>query len=1022
MSQPRFEILRPERSAHASIRGYLYQVCLGVKRWLQLDPGQVLLCEGDEDLDRLLLDASGISIHEQVKALTGAVNIRDRVVFETLRNFALTYVARREHGDRRRFLFTTTAELRPQRTGDLEVDVLQQWTNLPDRPKVIEAVRKMFLDSAASPNAEKTALAVEAAVAWLDAQPERWSDFIDSVEWRLGEPNVEELSEEIADIASKRPDAPHGLAALLANRLVARVLVASSRPDPEERVLDANALSAFLDEVRRDLAQWAASPQGRLLRETFNELAGINEVITPGTRPLPDQLVPSRLLIAAHEVIPFYEEGRRHDLARLADWCADDAPASVRLITGEGGAGKTRLLVEWCKRLRAQGWHAGFLPHRPPGDWRETLFRGQVPRLVVIDYAESRLREVETLLQGLAVHSRPKLRVVLLARRQADWWRQLAERSDEIADLLLRSPTPYKVAPLVPEPDRRPEMCRAVIQVFTAALGVDPPPDPGLPDFTDRAFNRALYLHMASLAALLGEPPASPEFLLGAILVHERRFWVRAFEGIFPSDGNAVDQLAEAADRFLAAATMIGGVAPDATAHKLVCHVTRLTPGEHDLPGALVRIARRFYGGPQGIEPLQPDVLGEQLVTKTLHDHPDLLRALLDWTDASARAQTLTVLNRLAARSPSESQWLRAAFESHLDTLADPALDVAVAAGDPIGKILADVLQSAGNVELAERLMDRCDTHALARSVPLRELAAVATQGVLDAERKAPGDRTERQLARLAGLANNLGNRHSDLGLREEALEATSEAVAIRRELADVRPDTFLPYLAASLNNLGNRYSELGRREEALHAAGEALEHYRKLADARPDAFLPYVAGTVHNLANRYSELGRREEALQAASEAVQHYRALADARPDAFLPDFATSLNHLGRRFGELGHREEALKAASEAVEIHRKLADARPDAFLPDLAASLNNLGTMYSELGRREEALEAAREAISALTPSFTRYPQTFERNAAILVRNYLRAAEELGCEPDPELLGPVLTELNKLDDAPDSSAEH
>jgi len=202
MSQPRFEILRPERSAHASIRGYLYQVCLGVKRWLQLDPGQVLLCEGDEDLDRLLLDAPGTSIHEQVKALTGAVNVRDRVVFETLRNFALTYVARRQRGDRHRFLFTSTAELKPQRTGDLEVDVLQQWTSLPDRRNVIEAVRKMLLDSVASPNAEKTARAVAAAVAWLDAQPERWSDFIDSVEWRLGEPNVDELRDQITDFTS----------------------------------------------------------------------------------------------------------------------------------------------------------------------------------------------------------------------------------------------------------------------------------------------------------------------------------------------------------------------------------------------------------------------------------------------------------------------------------------------------------------------------------------------------------------------------------------------------------------------------------------------------------------------------------------------------------------------------------------------------------------------------------------------------------------------------------------------------
>jgi hypothetical protein len=39
MSRPGLDIRRPERVAHASIRGYLYQVCLGVKRWIELEPG-----------------------------------------------------------------------------------------------------------------------------------------------------------------------------------------------------------------------------------------------------------------------------------------------------------------------------------------------------------------------------------------------------------------------------------------------------------------------------------------------------------------------------------------------------------------------------------------------------------------------------------------------------------------------------------------------------------------------------------------------------------------------------------------------------------------------------------------------------------------------------------------------------------------------------------------------------------------------------------------------------------------------
>ncbi len=39
----------PERSAHATIRGYLYQTRLGVLRWLDLDDDETLVVEGDEE-------------------------------------------------------------------------------------------------------------------------------------------------------------------------------------------------------------------------------------------------------------------------------------------------------------------------------------------------------------------------------------------------------------------------------------------------------------------------------------------------------------------------------------------------------------------------------------------------------------------------------------------------------------------------------------------------------------------------------------------------------------------------------------------------------------------------------------------------------------------------------------------------------------------------------------------------------------------------------------------------------------
>ena len=61
--------MEPQRSAHATIRGYVYQAVLAVKHWLALQPGEILLCEGDEDIDRLLL--SGERVATQSKDYLG---------------------------------------------------------------------------------------------------------------------------------------------------------------------------------------------------------------------------------------------------------------------------------------------------------------------------------------------------------------------------------------------------------------------------------------------------------------------------------------------------------------------------------------------------------------------------------------------------------------------------------------------------------------------------------------------------------------------------------------------------------------------------------------------------------------------------------------------------------------------------------------------------------------------------------------------------------------------------------------
>ncbi len=310
----------------------------------------------------------------------------------------------------------------------------------------------------------------------------------------------------------------------------------------------------------------------------------------------------------------------------------------------------------------------------------------------------------------------------------------------------------------------------------------------------------------------------------------------------------------------------------------------------------------------------------------------------------------------------------------------------------------------------------------------------------------------------LAGSLSNLGNRYGALGRREEALQAAERASEIYQRLAAQNPDAFEPDLAGSLNNLGRSYSALGRWEESLQAVERASEIYLRLAGQNPDAFESDLAMSLSNLGSSYSVLGRREEALRAVEQAVEIRERLAAQNPDAFEPDLATSLYNLGIVYNDLERRGEALGAAERAAEIRERLARQNPDAFEPDLAASLHNLGRSYGTLGRWEDALRASERAVEirerlatqnpdAFAPDlalslgslgrilsgdhprraaatfkrgietlhrlFLENPQAFQGLMGALVRDYLRASERIGDEPDAALLAPIQEAMHLLD---------
>jgi nucleoside phosphorylase len=182
---------------------------------------------------------------------------------------------------------------------------------------------------------------------------------------------------------------------------------------------------------------------------------GPDDLLLSGTEgELDEKPPPSKLLNTRYEVVSFHEGGREKVLAELERWRGSGPPVAVRLLHAAGGSGKTRLAIEWIRRLRSQGWAAGFLVRGVPGDWFEQLWSRGQPVLVVLDYAESRteeLREVLRRMHRYAVQdgtgAMRRMRVLLLARSAGDWWTALLKSSSEL-EAWLGATLPYELEPL----------------------------------------------------------------------------------------------------------------------------------------------------------------------------------------------------------------------------------------------------------------------------------------------------------------------------------------------------------------------------------------------------------------------------------------------------------------------------------------------------------------------------------------------------------------------------------------------
>jgi tetratricopeptide (TPR) repeat protein len=757
-------------------------------------------------------------------------------------------------------------------------------------------------------------------------------------------------------------------AGVLCNGLLVGVVV-TARPEPEAGRLFVQDLAPLWDDPGlRDLLQ--LPPEGLRAAE-------LQPLLHPHTGHAMDS--PVSLLRPEAGVVRF--RGRRRELRDIADWRGSERPAAVRLITGPGGQGKTRLALAAVKEARRAGWAAGFLADRADlAELRAFLSARSVPLLLVLDYAEARASQVGPLCEMLhAETGLPPVRILLLARKAGEWWTTTAEYA-RARGLLEDGADSFALPALAPSPEDRREAARFAVQELGERLrelrpGTDPLHMPA-PDVTDERFAGALNLQMTVLVAQLQHvdpvPVAGGEPDEVILLLHEHKHWRRTLKP-FGLDGLARKEL----NVLVAAATLCG--AEDM--NEAVATLERL-PQDGAAAADRINTARwlaglypsdgRYWGA------LQPDRVGEFLVGSVLEQEQSLLEWLLPAAGRRQIESAFHLLSRAVAHQAPVAKQLYEVVTRHPWQLAPAAVRTATEVAEPaplraaLDTVLEELERQPGNdAPLARELYEAVPLPTLALDQWAADLAGLLA--------RLARDRATDGAAEVAGRLHRYAIRLGEVDRAEQALPAVQEAIALRKELAAGGDLQAQEDLALSLNTRTCLLADTGRTLEALASAREVLECYRRLSEHDPQRHVRDMAMAETNLANRLGDAGSRLEAVAPARAALERYRSLAVNDP-VYASDVALACHNLSHALASAGLRSEAVGAAADAVAAYRELARKTPDSFVPDLADALVNLGNQLQEVDRYGEAEIAMDEALDIYREIAGRSPSRHLRNLA------------------------------------------
>lgn len=698
------------------------------------------------------------------------------------------------------------------------------------------------------------------------------------------------------------------------------------------------------------------------------------------------------ILLRADEACVPFDAARTDALDSLLDWtCRPDGyPLMVQLIIGEGGVGKTRLLLEVCRRLNSD-WVVGFLDntatHQETRGQFRTLLSQHANILVVIDYAEARREELAALVESALPFPNSRVRIVLLARDGGDWWERLAIDFPKCERVFAGTATsgPFPLPPLYLATESRDVAYGNALLAFATRLNITDFEHHTLapPDLSAHHFGSPLYIQMAALLALRGERSVTASGLADGLLRHEERYWMRLMRA-------RRVQLADNAPTYLLAfATLAGGIASPTESLRFPWHAAGLGKCDFAITSLFHMIADLYPGGGR-IEPFRPDLLGEALVARVLTLGGNLPAALFEHllgvhANEPGRRHALTLLTRLVRSRPSTKMLLLGALRANFEHCICSIVAVSLETGYPLPAIAATAFGELP-LETQNRVASKLRSAIPRPTERLADLAVGVEERLLERSR-VTSRRHKTDPAHTGQLARNListGVRLADAGRFDGAAQLATEACKLLRSLLifpRLKPvDEDEPFqlndpalyvtdwrnpntstVVSFCNELTTTHAPDDLRfltpSIGASATQEAYEHLERLEEE--------LALALNNLSCYLGELERRQEALDSIRESYAIYVRLAKKSPNRHDDGLAMSLRNLSVRLGAMGQFQEALDRVLEAFEIFHRLAQQHPEQYDDKDADTLVLVANRLSDLGHYDECVDKARKGHAQIT---------------------------------------------------------